>query len=242
MLPLLFLFLVVLLTRLYYFYHEVPLTFRAALVKSGIEVGAVALIAARQEDFASALVEHHLLLMIILFPVFNAWAWFQFRDGPYREGTLVLQFLLLALSFIIIASRWPTEAIDSVTLPGIYLLGGIICLNEVNLIFRWLIRCLQLKGEDSEESPVDRAEYNRGRVIGMLERLLIFVMAVIGEYTAIGFVLALKAAIRFPELKNRAFAEYVLVGTLLSTIMAVGVALLAQAIVDLSGIVTAGIP
>lgn len=84
---------------------------------------------------------------------------------------------------------------------------------------------LELKSEQESDVPVNRAEYNRGRLIGMLERLLIFMMAASGQYTAVGFVLALKAAIRFPELKERDFAEYVLIGTLLSTILAIGVAL-----------------
>lgn len=55
----------------------------------------------------------------------------------------------------------------------------------------------------------------------MLERLLVYIMAVTGQFTAIGFILALKAAIRFSELKDRRFAEYVLIGTLLSTTIAV---------------------
>jgi hypothetical protein len=49
-----------------------------------------------------------------------------------------------------------------------------------------------------------------------------------GQYTAIGFIVAAKAFARFKELEQRAFAEYVLVGTLLSVLLAVVSALLVR--------------
>lgn len=225
MISVLFIFLIVLLSRLYFFYDERPLSFRAVLMKSGIELGAVALTALWHADFAYALFENRLLLLAVFLAALNLWAWRGIRSGSSIEGLLIIQFALLNLSFAGLINRFPPDASFLGVAGGFHFLGAIICLNEVNFLFRWLMRRLELKDEVSGEAEVDRAEYNRGRVIGMLERLLIYVMAVVGEYTAIGFVLALKAAIRFPELKNRAFAEYVLIGTLLSTVMAVGVAL-----------------
>jgi hypothetical protein len=41
-----------------------------------------------------------------------------------------------------------------------------------------------------------------------------------GQYGAIGFVLAAKAFTRFKALDDRPFAEYVLIGTLLSACLA----------------------
>jgi hypothetical protein len=59
-----------------------------------------------------------------------------------------------------------------------------------------------------------------GRLVGVLERLLIFGLALGGHYGAIGFVLTAKSIVRFKELENRQFAEYYLVGTLLSSLIA----------------------
>jgi hypothetical protein len=49
-----------------------------------------------------------------------------------------------------------------------------------------------------------------------------FVLVASGTFTAVGFVIAAKAAARFPLFKDKAFAEYFLIGTLTS----VGIALL----------------
>jgi hypothetical protein len=59
-----------------------------------------------------------------------------------------------------------------------------------------------------------------GRLIGILERLMIFGLALSGQYGAIGFVLTAKSIVRFKEMENRQFAEYYLVGTLFSSLIA----------------------
>ena len=71
-----------------------------------------------------------------------------------------------------------------------------------------------------------------GEVIGVLERYVTFVLVVSGAFTAVGFVIAAKAAARFPLFKEKAFAEYFLIGTLTS----VGVALILGLLVRASGL------
>jgi hypothetical protein len=68
-----------------------------------------------------------------------------------------------------------------------------------------------------------------GGIIGILERLLVLAVALAGQYSAIAFIIAAKAFAR-RELEQRAFAEYVLVGTLLSVLLALSVALLMRAL------------
>ena len=65
----------------------------------------------------------------------------------------------------------------------------------------------------------------RGRAIGALERALILTLVLLGQYAAIGFVIAAKALARFRALDDRDFAEYFLVGTLASLLLALGVGL-----------------
>lgn len=59
-----------------------------------------------------------------------------------------------------------------------------------------------------------------GELIGVLERWILFALAALGEYPAIGFVLAAKAIARHREFERPAFAEYFLVGTLTSALLA----------------------
>ncbi len=66
-----------------------------------------------------------------------------------------------------------------------------------------------------------------GEMIGLLERYLTFVLVLAGGLAAVGFVVAAKAAARYPRFKEQAFAEYFLIGTLCS----VGLALLAGLLV-----------
>ena len=66
-----------------------------------------------------------------------------------------------------------------------------------------------------DTAPAD-PEPARGRIIGYLERGIILVLMLSGNIGAIGFVLAAKGITRFRQLDDRDFAEYVLIGTLLS--------------------------
>ena len=67
---------------------------------------------------------------------------------------------------------------------------------------------------------------NAGKLIGIVERLLSFVFVLLGQYEAVGFIIAAKSLLRFAE-GDKAKSEYVLIGTLLSFTMAifVGVAI-----------------
>ncbi|MFA7330266.1 MAG: hypothetical protein WC326_04250 [Candidatus Delongbacteria bacterium] len=56
----------------------------------------------------------------------------------------------------------------------------------------------------------------RGRVIGLLERGIVCLLALHGQLEGLGLLLAAKGFARFKDLDERNFAEYVLIGTLLS--------------------------
>ena len=58
--------------------------------------------------------------------------------------------------------------------------------------------------------------YSAAELIGILERLLVFILVYSGAWTAVGLVIAAKSAARFPEFKEKAFAEYFLIGPLTS--------------------------
>ena len=67
---------------------------------------------------------------------------------------------------------------------------------------------------------LDLVEMNRGRLIGNLERLVLTLVVVAGSYAALGFLVAAKGLIRSEELQEREFAEYFLVGSLCSVLVA----------------------
>jgi len=69
-----------------------------------------------------------------------------------------------------------------------------------------------------------------GFVIGILERLIILTLGLLGEFGAVGLVLAAKGLARFEQLKDKNFAEKYLIGTLLSVLLALGCVLIIKII------------
>jgi hypothetical protein len=61
---------------------------------------------------------------------------------------------------------------------------------------------------------------NRGEWIGILERVIALTFILTGNYTAVAFVLTAKSIARFKELDNKDFAEYYLLGTSASVVVA----------------------
>ena len=74
-----------------------------------------------------------------------------------------------------------------------------------------------------KSDTIDAEKDDHGRLIGNLERLFIFLIIIVAnDLTAIGFVITAKSIVRFEEIKDsKKFAEYYLIGTLTSTIIAV---------------------
>jgi hypothetical protein len=86
----------------------------------------------------------------------------------------------------------------------------------------YLIRYLTRNLAAGIEKPGETAEQvrNAGMYIGWLERFLVVTAILVQSPSMVGLILAGKSIARFPELKER-FAEYFLIGTLLSIGLAV---------------------
>lgn len=69
---------------------------------------------------------------------------------------------------------------------------------------------------------------NGGKLIGYLERAMIFLLLMIGQPEGIGFLVAAKSILRFEEAKKQKQAEYILIGTLLSFSIAIALSSLTQ--------------
>lgn len=67
----------------------------------------------------------------------------------------------------------------------------------------------------------EEGSYNGGFYIGLLERVLIIIVIALNENSLLGFVLATKSIARFKKLENQKFAEYFIIGTFLSFIIAI---------------------
>ena len=72
-----------------------------------------------------------------------------------------------------------------------------------------------------EPSTNEEGDVRAGALIGILERLIVFVLGIMGQFGAIGFVIAAKSLARYKQLEDKSFAEKYIVGTLLSSLIAI---------------------
>ncbi len=78
-----------------------------------------------------------------------------------------------------------------------------------------------------------------GRYIGWLERTLLYGLILAGAPDAAALVIAGKSIARFPEFSKEDFAEYYLIGSLLSLVIAAGCAIAVRASLGLTSLPSA---
>lgn len=90
---------------------------------------------------------------------------------------------------------------------------------------------IQFKSTDLETKSLQ----NAGKIIGILERLLVFIFIMVNHWEAVGFLITAKSVFRFSDLKlaqDRKLTEYILMGTLLSFGIAIVTAIITQFILQ----------
>jgi hypothetical protein len=87
-------------------------------------------------------------------------------------------------------------------------------------VVRAVLELPDLRMRRDEDRSAGAVEVARGRAIGVLERGLALTLVLLGQYGALGLVVAAKSLARFKAMEDREFAEYFLVGTLASLLLA----------------------
>lgn len=110
------------------------------------------------------------------------------------------------------------------------ILGGFIfTIKESTIIIRLVLRNMSAVPKKKEDPKIyDVQEFDRGKLIGILERSLIYFLIIFNQVAAIAIIIALKSIARFKEMDDKNFAEYFLIGTLLSIVVAVFPAILVK--------------
>lgn len=107
-------------------------------------------------------------------------------------------------------------------LPLAIILGSLSILRPVSILIvntnYWCNCNKEPTSPPSQDTPaISNEVWNAGKMIGYLERLIIFVLLLYGQFSTIAFVLTAKSVARFKEIEeNKQMAEYYLIGTLLS--------------------------
>lgn len=84
------------------------------------------------------------------------------------------------------------------------------------------------------EKDIDPGEIERGGfIIGVLERVIIVTLVLVGAISSVSVIFAGKSIARFDALKNRKIAEYYLIGTFMSMAFALVIGLVSKQIAGL---------
>jgi len=127
----------------------------------------------------------------------------------------LLHIIIIFLLCSFYQSRFPiTSFLDYNRILRIVLVFLLI-LKPVNIAFRKVFSHIKPKmDKDAAES-----EFNTGQLIGNMERILIVIFLLLGQFTAIGLVFTAKSITRYNKIaEDKEFAEYYLLGTLFSII------------------------
>jgi hypothetical protein len=98
---------------------------------------------------------------------------------------------------------------SSETYNLLIILGFLVCTKPANIIIKEVLRLYKISFV--EKDGILKA----GSLIGIIERILTLTLILIGQFGAVGFILAGKSILRYKEGETKRM-EYVLIGTLLS--------------------------
>lgn len=138
-------------------------------------------------------------------------------DQAAHLAVIVAAWCLLARTGAIPGFRWLSASEMGVYVGGAVLASAFVFNASGGSVIVAGILGLLPRHED-EEGTAGYA--GAGRLIGILERTLMLAMVLYGEWAAIALLITAKSIARFEEIKVRKFAEYYLVGTLASLLVA----------------------
>lgn len=148
----------------------------------------------------------------------HKWKWVFFVDQLFHLAMIVLVVYLFKNQSTELLACW-----DWNMTYVLYIIGILLICKPTNVLIQNIFKIfdLQLSETAQKESP---SLLQAGHVIGIAERIMAFLFVLVNQYEALGFLIAAKSILRFRD-ADTARTEYVLVGTLLSFLIAVLTAL-----------------
>lgn len=122
---------------------------------------------------------------------------------------------------------WRLEISEDTYTVIVAVIGGLICWRPAAILISLILKMIPDTVEDhgDQERPTEVMENTDevtgvGFWIGILEREIILLLGLLGQYGTIGFVLTAKSVSRYKQLEDKSFAEKYLIGTLSSALIA----------------------
>lgn len=144
--------------------------------------------------------------------------WLFFADQAAHIAVIILAWVLFykpALNILLSAESW------------IIMVGLLLVTNPAAYAIDAIMKYWRSNIDMDKNGSLPEA----GKTIGILERIFVYMAVIIGSPEIAGFLIAAKSVFRFGDIsraKNRKLTEYILIGTLLSFLIAAGVGLVVK--------------
>jgi hypothetical protein len=174
----------------------------------------------------------------IWFTAFEGWWWIALTIfithwlidwwKSYQKDSLILFMADQLLHLLVIYIIWKIKFAHGTSIPDllnnyvtdksfwIILLAVVFLTRPVGIVIGMVTSTFRRQIEKFEENTLEKA----GTWIGILERVIIFFLVLIGQWEAIGLLVAAKSIIRLKD-GDQKMSEYVLIGTLISISFAI---------------------
>ncbi len=129
---------------------------------------------------------------------------------------LSLYLLIENTDLIVVNQRWN---LNSLIIYFNSVVALLLIFKPANILIKSFISASSYK---EEKESVDVPPLRLGKIIGNLERILIVLLLCANQFVVIGYIFTAKSIARWKKLtEDKDFAEYYLVGTLLSVIISI---------------------
>lgn len=152
-------------------------------------------------------------------------------QGAHLAVVLGAWFLLRTIVDLTAVVHVSTELLETLVLTSIVVAALAFNATGGSAIVEGVLSRFDLSPLAEAKDDVSGGLVGSGRMIGILERTLTLVLVLVGQWAATVLLVAVKSIARFEDLKQRPFAEYYLMGTLTSLIVAVAVGLLLELLI-----------
>jgi hypothetical protein len=154
-------------------------------------------------------------------------AWYDTR----RLGPATAAVALAAFTVVVVDASQAGDALADVGRSRdvtFAVAGWLSCVFVGGAIIGWIMHPFATRIQGRSPGMEDA-----GRYIGWLERTLLYGLILLGSAEGAAIVIAAKSIARFPSFKEEEFAEYYLIGSLLSLVIAAGCAVVVRACLGL---------
>ncbi len=97
--------------------------------------------------------------------------------------------------------------------------GFLICTKPANILIKETFKAFAISISENDDLP------NAGKLIGIIERFLVLTFILLNQFEAVGFLIAAKSILRYRN-NDTLKTEYVLIGTMLSFGIAIGLGII----------------